>query len=61
MTLVASRLSTLDVRGLDPPPRLIMNPRAGQKLGVSTNAAGVELVQKALTAAGIHFDLHPTE
>jgi len=61
VTLVAGRLSQLDVRTLDPPPRLIMNPRAGQKLGVSTNAGGVELVQEALEAAGIRFELQPTQ
>lgn len=61
MTIAAGRLSTLDVRALDPPPRLIMNPRAGQKLGLTTNASGVEVVQEALEAAGIKCELHPTE
>jgi diacylglycerol kinase (ATP) len=61
VTIAAGRLSTLDVRALDPPPRLIMNPRAGQKLGLTTNASGVDVVQEALQAAGIKFELHPTE
>ncbi len=60
MTLLAGRLSQIDVRALDPPPRLIVNPRAGHKLGVSTNAAGVELIEQALEAAEIHFEVHPT-
>jgi diacylglycerol kinase (ATP) len=60
VTLVGGRLSQLDVRALDPPPRLIMNPRAGQKLGVATNVASVDLVQAALESAGIRFQLEPT-
>jgi len=60
VTLVGGRLSQLDVRALDPPPRLIMNPRAGQKLGVPTNVASVDLVQAVLEAAGIRFQLEPT-
>jgi len=54
-------LSHLDVVSLDPPARLIMNPRAGQKLGVSTNDADVDAVQAALQAVGIDVLLQPTE
>jgi diacylglycerol kinase (ATP) len=61
VTVAAGRLSTLDVRALDPPPRLIMNPRAGQKLGVSTNAGGVDVVCEALAEVGLHVELQPTE
>ncbi len=61
MTATASRLDRLDVRALDPPPRLIMNPRAGHKLGVATNAAGVELVCRTLEGAGLQVVLQPTE
>jgi len=61
MTVAASRLSHLDVRSLDPPARLIMNPRAGQKLGMVTNEAAVDAVQAALKDAGIEVALYPTE
>jgi len=61
VTVAIGRLSHLDVASLDPPPRLIMNPRAGQKLGVQTNEAGVEAVQAALEAAGVHVVLQPTK
>jgi YegS/Rv2252/BmrU family lipid kinase len=61
MTLTTSRLSHLDVRSLEQPPRLIMNPRAGQKLGLKTNEASVDTVQAALQAAGLDVQLYPTE
>lgn len=60
MTVATRRLRQLDVRALDQPPRLIMNPRAGQKLGVSTNEAGVDVVQSALEAVGLSVELQPT-
>jgi diacylglycerol kinase (ATP) len=43
------------------PAVLIFNPNAGQKLGLSTNAAGPEQVQQALREAGIPFEPRPTE
>ena len=55
------RFSRLDVRSLDPPPRLILNPRAGQKLGLPTNAGGAEVVEAALAAAGLRVVLSLTE
>src|SRR6185295_8032308 len=57
----ASRLSHLDVRTLAHPPRLIMNPHAGQKLGVATNASNADAVLAALHAAGIDATLYPTK
>jgi YegS/Rv2252/BmrU family lipid kinase len=61
VTLVSGRRGYLDVRSLDPPPRLIMNPRAGHKLGVPTHEGGVDAVRSALEAVGIHVVLQPTE
>ena len=61
MTVAASRLSSLDVRALKQPPRLIMNPHAGQKLGMSTNASDADAVLAALRAVGIEARLYPTE
>ena len=55
-----SRLSQLDVAALDPPPRLIVNPRAGQKLGIATNEGTLEAVKSALTEAGLTFELRMT-
>jgi diacylglycerol kinase (ATP) len=55
------RVSRLDVAGLDVPPRLIINPHAGQKLGVSTNAGGTSAVEDALTQAGLNVTVHPTQ
>jgi diacylglycerol kinase (ATP) len=55
-----SRLSQLDVAALDPPPRLIVNPHAGQKLGIATNEGTVEAVKGALRQAGLSFDLRMT-
>lgn len=57
---VSERLDRLDVRSLDPPPRLIINPRAGQKLGLSTNAATTLAVGEALAAAGLNVDVRET-
>jgi diacylglycerol kinase (ATP) len=46
---------------LQPTARVIMNPRAGQKLGMATNAAGPEAVQAALQQAGLTFEMLFTE
>ena len=46
---------------LEHPPRLIMNPHAGQKLGMATNASDVDAVLAALHAAGIDATLYPTD
>ncbi|HYW90025.1 MAG TPA: diacylglycerol kinase family protein, partial [Chloroflexota bacterium] len=51
----------LDVSALDPPPRVVLNPRAGQKLGLSTNAATTEAVEQALQRAGIRYELFETQ
>src|SRR5438093_765926 len=59
-TASAGRLSRLDVLALDPPPRLIVNPRAGRKLGMSTNAATLNAVEGALNAAGMHVVIEMT-
>jgi YegS/Rv2252/BmrU family lipid kinase len=59
-TTAASRLSRLDVAALDVPPRLIVNPRAGQKLGMSTNLATVETVAGALEEAGLNVVVQET-
>jgi YegS/Rv2252/BmrU family lipid kinase len=45
----------------DLPAVLIFNPNAGQKLGLATNAAGPDEVQRALREAGIAFEPRPTE
>jgi diacylglycerol kinase (ATP) len=55
------RRGELDVAGLTLPPRLIINPHAGQKLGLSTNAAGVEAVEDALRNAGVMVTVEPTQ
>jgi diacylglycerol kinase (ATP) len=55
------RLARLDVARLEPPPRLIVNPHAGHKLGMPTNASTLERVETALTEAGLRFDLQLTE
>jgi YegS/Rv2252/BmrU family lipid kinase len=36
-------------------PRLIVNPRAGHKLGLATNTSTREMVERALRAAGVSF------
>ena len=56
----ATRLGRLDVSSLDPPPRLIVNPRAGHKLGMPTNPATLPTVEAALTAVGLRFDVELT-
>jgi YegS/Rv2252/BmrU family lipid kinase len=60
-TELQSRLSWLDVAHLRPPPRLIINPHAGQKLGFSTNSGTVESVVGALREAGLEVDVAPTQ
>ena len=50
----AGRISRLDVAGLDVPPRLIVNPHAGHKLGLPTNAATMDAVEEALKEAGLN-------
>src|ERR1700730_5338232 len=56
----ATRLSLLDVLALDPPPRLIVNPRAGHKLGMSPTTATLEAVEAALNEAGLHVGIEKT-
>jgi YegS/Rv2252/BmrU family lipid kinase len=48
------------VRGLDPPPRLIVNPRAGHKLGMPTNPSTLQAVEEALEQAGLSFEVRHT-
>jgi YegS/Rv2252/BmrU family lipid kinase len=60
-TRAAERWGRLDVRALAHPAALIFNPNAGHKLGIDTNAATAEDVQRALEAEGIPFDEWPTE
>jgi YegS/Rv2252/BmrU family lipid kinase len=55
------RHGRLEVKTLARPGVLIFNPVAGHKLGVSTNAGGGDAAQAALAAAGVGFDLWPTE
>jgi YegS/Rv2252/BmrU family lipid kinase len=54
------RLGHLDVLELDPPPRLIINPHAGKKLGLSTNLGTVGAVEQALNEAGLRVTIQPT-
>jgi diacylglycerol kinase (ATP) len=56
-----SRLSTLDTRSLEPQPVLVINPHAGQKFGVSTNVAGVHVVEQALAGVGVDVQVTLTE
>jgi YegS/Rv2252/BmrU family lipid kinase len=56
----AGRLSRLDVLALDPPPRLIVNPRAGHKLGMSTNAATLDALEGALHETGLDVVIETT-
>jgi diacylglycerol kinase (ATP) len=58
---MAGRLSRLDVQNLDPPPRLIANPNAGHKLGLTTNVSGLELAYQALSEVGIRVQVEPTQ
>jgi diacylglycerol kinase (ATP) len=60
-TSAASRLSRLDVAALDVPPRLIVNSRAGHKLGMSTNVATVDSVEQALKDAGLKVVVQETD
>lgn len=60
-TVAGARLSKLDVASLDPPPRLIVNPHSGQKLGLPTNTANLDAVQDALTEAGIRVQVEETK
>jgi diacylglycerol kinase (ATP) len=55
------RLGWLDVTRLEPPPRLIVNPRAGHKLGMPTNLATLDRVESALRKAGLRFELQMTQ
>jgi len=56
----ANRWGRLDVGALEPPAALIFNPRAGQKLGIDTNAGSGEAVQAALREVEIPFEAWPT-
>ena len=55
-----TRLSRLDVGQLDPPARLIVNPHAGQKLGLHTNPGSLVAAQEALRAEGIPYEVRET-
>src|SRR5262245_57979255 len=57
----ATRHGAIDVASLDPRPVLILNPRAGQKLGLSTNTSTPDAVLAALQAAGVSAEVRPTE
>jgi diacylglycerol kinase family enzyme len=57
----ARRHGTLDPASLRQPAALIFNPRAGQKLGISTNRSSAEAAQQALVDEGIRFDALPTQ
>src|SRR5438067_4060674 len=59
-TGIEGRLDRLDAQNLDPPPRLIVNPQAGRKLGMPTNTATLEAVESALAEAGIRVQLEET-
>ena len=59
-TAAEGRLGWLDLAALDPAPRLIVNPRAGRKLGLPTNSATVDAVQDALHEAGIQVQPEQT-
>ena len=47
-------MSRLEVSSLEVPPRLIVNPHAGHKLGMLTNAATLDAVEQALKEAGLN-------
>lgn len=55
------RWGHIDVRALAQPAVLIFNPRAGQKLGIDTNAGTADDVQAALRDSRIAFDAWPTQ
>ena len=46
---------------MDPPPRLIVNPKAGHKLGMPTNVGTLAAVEDALKAAGVRAEVQLTE
>jgi diacylglycerol kinase (ATP) len=54
------RLSRFELRPGARKPVLILNPRAGHKLGVSVNAGSGEAVEAALAAVGLEYDVWPT-
>jgi diacylglycerol kinase (ATP) len=56
-----TRWMQCDPRRLRRPAALIFNPKAGQKLGLSTNVAGADEVQAALRGETIPFEPQPTE
>jgi YegS/Rv2252/BmrU family lipid kinase len=56
----AARFDRIDVGSLDPPPRLIVNPHAGHKLGMLTNTATLDAVEAALREAGLAFQVEMT-
>ncbi|MBV9357414.1 MAG: YegS/Rv2252/BmrU family lipid kinase [Chloroflexi bacterium] len=60
MTSTTERLSRFVPRAGTRKPVLIVNPHAGQKLGVSVNWGSAEAVTAALEAAGVRCDLWPT-
>jgi diacylglycerol kinase (ATP) len=60
-SIVAGRMSQLDLSTLDVPPRLIVNSRAGHKLGMPTNAATVDSVELALKEAGLDVVVQQTD
>ncbi|HLZ29546.1 MAG TPA: diacylglycerol kinase family protein [Chloroflexota bacterium] len=53
-------MSRLDVSSLVLPPRLIVNPRAGRKLGLATNTATLAALEGALQVAGLEVVVQPT-
>jgi len=55
-----NRRSRIDVAELDPPPRLIFNPRAGHKLGMPTNPATLPALENALAHIGLRYELRQT-
>jgi diacylglycerol kinase (ATP) len=54
-------MSRLDFSTLVVPPRLIVNPHAGHKLGLPTNAATLAAVEEALNAAGLSVVIQQTQ
>jgi YegS/Rv2252/BmrU family lipid kinase len=55
-----TRGGRIDITSLDPPPRLIVNPKAGYKLGMQTNAATLDAVEMALHEAGLSVQVEIT-
>lgn len=60
-TTPAGRISRLDTSTLEMPPRLIVNPHAGRKLGLSTNTATLDALEAALKEAGLDVVVQPTD